>query len=216
LLRFRRTPATASPVSEQSDDETLLFAAQGGDLDAYNILVARHQRAVFNLCYRILGSTAEAEDATQDTFLKAWQAAKTFKGGVVRPWLFRIATNRCYDALRSSARHPTDSLSGDDDGADTAIPDSDTMVNPLAQVEQRELSVLLQAALDLLPSDQRVAVILCDVQRFTYDEASQITGAPAGTMKSRAFRGRERLRQILRAQPETRELFADQGRFSNE
>lgn len=216
MLRFRR-PAPAEPaVSENSDDETLMLAAQTGNLDAYNILVVRHQRAVFNLCLRILGSVAEAEDATQDTFLKAWQAAASFKGGVVRPWLFRIATNRCYDALRSSARHPTGSLSGDEDEADTAIPDPDDLVNPLAQAERHETSAMLQEALDRLPADQRIAVILCDVQRFSYEEASQITGAPAGTVKSRAFRGRERLRQILKAQPETRELLSGPGRSSNE
>ncbi|CAN5739176.1 sigma-70 family RNA polymerase sigma factor [soil metagenome] len=216
MLRFRR-PATTEPSTVQTaDDETLMLSAQGGDLDAYNMLVIRHQRAVFNVCYRILGSTAEAEDAAQDTFLKAWQAAKSFKGGVVRPWLFRIATNRCYDVLRSSARHPTDSLSGDEDHLDQDLPDSDELVNPLMQVERRETSVLLQEALDRLSADQRIAVILCDVQRFSYEEASQIIGVPPGTVKSRAFRGRERLRQSLGSDPESRELLAGEGRFSNE
>jgi len=191
-------------------------AAQGGDLAAYNMLVVRHQRAVFNVCYRIMGSTPGAEDATQDTFLKAWQAAKSFKGGVVRPWLFRIATNRCYDLLRSTARRPADSLSGDEEQPETDLPDSDDLVNPQVQVERRETSVLLQEALDRLPADQRIAVVLCDVQRFSYEEASQIIGVPLGTGKSRAFRGRERLRQSLSTDPRTRELLAGQGRFTNE
>jgi RNA polymerase sigma-70 factor (ECF subfamily) len=216
LLRFRRSAPAAPAISIDSDDETLLFAAQKGNLDAYNLLVVRHQRSVFNVCYRILGSTAEAEDATQDTFLKAWQAATSFKGGVVRPWLFRIATNRCYDMLRSSARRPADSLTGDDDQMDIDPPDTDDLVNPLAQAERSETSELLQRLLDALPADQRIAVILCDVQRFSYEEASQITGVPAGTVKSRAFRGRERLRQALRDNPETRELLSGEGRFSNE
>jgi len=216
LLRFRRTDSAQPTVSEHLDDETLMTAAQGGDLAAYNLLVVRHQRAVFNVCYRILGSAPEAEDATQDTFLKAWQAAKSFKGGVVRPWLFRIATNRCYDVLRSAARHPADSLSGGEDQPATDLPDSDDLVNPLAQVERKETSVLLQDALDRLPPDQRIAVILCDIQRFSYEEASQIIGAPSGTVKSRAFRGRERLRQLLSADQRTRELLAGPGRFSNE
>jgi RNA polymerase sigma-70 factor (ECF subfamily) len=216
VLRFRRPAPTTSAVSEDTDDETLIFAAQKGDLDAYNLLVHRHQRSVFNVCYRILGSTAEAEDATQDTFLKAWQAVKSFKGGVVRPWLFRIATNRCYDMLRSSARRPTDSLTGDGDSQDIDPADADDLVNPLIQAERHETSEFLQPFLDALPADQRIAVILCDVQRFSYEEASQILGVPAGTVKSRAFRGRERLRQALTANPETRELLAAEGRFSNE
>jgi RNA polymerase sigma-70 factor (ECF subfamily) len=216
LLRFRRPASPERTLSGDSDDESLLFAAQKGDLEAYNLLVVRHQRSVFNVCYRILGSTSEAEDAAQDTFLKAWQAAKSFKGGVVRPWLFRIATNRCYDVLRSRARHPTDSLTGDDDRQDLDPADADDLVNPLVQVERRETSALLQTSLDALHPDQRIAVILCDVQRFSYEEASQILGVPAGTVKSRAFRGRERLRQALLDNPETRELLTGEGRFSNE
>ncbi len=193
-----------------------MLSAKQGSLASFNVLVERHQRAVFKLSCRWFGSTQEAEDATQDTFLKAWQAASSFHGGVVRPWFMRIATNRCYDRLRSLARHPTDSLTDDENNAESPIPDPDELLNPQAQVERQELANVLQAALDALPSDQRIAVILCDVQRYSYEEAAQITGVPVGTVKSRAFRGRERLRNYLQAQPETGELLSGFGRFSDE
>jgi RNA polymerase sigma-70 factor (ECF subfamily) len=216
VLRSRRSTSQSGEVDQSSGDEELVRAAQGGNLQAYNILVTRHERSVFNLCYRMLGSTAEAEDAAQDTFLKAWQAIASFKGGVVRPWLLKIATNRCYDRLRSLSRQPVDPLSGDDDTSELAIPDPDASLDPQMRAERLELSQVLQQALDALPPDQRVAVILCDVHRYSYEEAAEIAGIPAGTIKSRASRGRERLRLHLRQQPETRELLRSFGRFSDE
>src|SRR5688500_6570333 len=87
-------------------DERPVRGAQQGDLDAFNVLVMRHERAVFNVCLRLLRDVSTAEDATQDAFVKAWTAIDSFRGGQVRSWLLRIATNRSYDILRARGRRP--------------------------------------------------------------------------------------------------------------
>lgn len=209
MRRFWQKADFQADSDRATDDESLLLAAAQGNLNAFNELVMRHERVVYNLCYRMLGTAQEAEDATQDTFLKAWQAAKSFRGGVVRPWLMRIATNRCYDKLRSRTRYPVDSLATDEDGSiEIPLIDPDNNADPVARYEALELSESLQACLDQLQPDQRIAVLLCDVHKYSYDEAATILGVPIGTVKSRAFRGRERLRDILSSNPHTRELIS--------
>src|SRR5690554_4190660 len=91
-------------------DEHLIQQAQTGNLEAFNELVVRHERAVYGVCLRLLRDAAQAEDATQDAFIRAWNAIDSFRGGLVRPWLLRIATNRAYDLLRAKARRPAQSL----------------------------------------------------------------------------------------------------------
>jgi hypothetical protein len=83
--------------AEVRDDEVLVRAAQAGDLEAFNLLVQRHERPVFNVALRLLRDVGLAEDATQDTFIRAWQNIRTFQTGSVRSWLYKIATNRSYD-----------------------------------------------------------------------------------------------------------------------
>ncbi len=212
----RRQKQTDLPrFDESADDDSLIAAAQAGRVDAYNLLVVRYERSVYNLTYRMMGNVADAEDIAQDTFLKAWQAIDSFKGGVFRPWLLRIATNRCYDRLRSLSRNPVWSLTIEEDESELDIPDEDGN-DPVAISERLDLSEALQQALDALPADQRLAVILCDIQHYSYDEAAAIAGVPAGTIKSRVSRGRERLRRLLRERTEIRELVQAPGRFSGE
>lgn len=213
---LRRQKKAALPIfDESSDDDSLVAAAQAGRVDAFNLLVIRHERPVYNVTYRMMGNTAEAEDITQDTFLKAWQAIDSFKGGVFRPWLLRIATNRCYDRLRALSRHPVGSLTGEDDDPDIDLPDEGGN-DPVAISERLDLSEALQQALDALQADQRLAIVLCDVQHYSYEDAAAIAGVPAGTIKSRVSRGRERLRRLLRERKEIRELVQAPGRFSGE
>ena len=90
------------------DDDALVRASQAGDLEAFNLLVLRHERPVFNVALRLLRDVGLAEDATQDTFIRAWQNIRTFQTGSVRSWLYKIATNRSYDMLRASARRPAE------------------------------------------------------------------------------------------------------------
>ncbi|MCO5220085.1 MAG: sigma-70 family RNA polymerase sigma factor [Thermomicrobiales bacterium] len=212
---FRRgknaNPPT-DPAAQQ--DERLIFAAARGDLDAFNKLVVLHERSVLNLCWRMLGSQHEAEDASQDTFIKAWTNAKSFKGGAVRPWLLRIATNTCYDVLRSKGRRPASSLDAIEFETE---PDWSTQSNPVDPVqfaETGDLGRMLEAALSQIPDEQRLAVTLCDIQGLPLAEAAQVMDISLGTVKSRLFRGRAKLRDLLTASPAGRELLLRGDRFS--
>jgi RNA polymerase sigma-70 factor, ECF subfamily len=208
-------PAASTP--EPIDDEALIRAAQDGDLTAFNALVTRHQRAVFSVCLRLLRDVQIAEDATQDTFVRAWQAIDTFRGGLARPWLLRIATNRAYDLLRARARRPADSL----DAELYEVEPDWTSQAPAAEdpeifAARTELSGELETALGRLPEDQRLAIILADVQGYGYEEIASITGVAVGTVKSRISRGRARLRVILNEDERSRELFARYVRLSSQ
>ena len=203
-----------APPDAAAIDERLLRAAGGGDLDAFNTLVTRHERAVFSVCLRLLRDVAAAEDAAQDTFVKAWQAAGSFRGGLVRPWLLRIATNRCYDILRASNRRPATSLDAELFEVEPIWSSQSTHdESPDGFALRGELAVHLERALATLPDDQRLAVLLSDVQGCDYDEIAQITGAALGTVKSRLSRARARLRQALRDDPDAGELFERFGRL---
>lgn len=180
------------------DDEGLVTAAQAGSLDAFNTLVARYERPAYGLAYRLLGDRASAEDVTQESFLAAWSNLASYRGGVFKAWLLRIVANRCYDELRRRQRHPSDSLDN--------LP-----VEPVAEwttrapaetpddfALRRELSRYLQAGIEHLPPDQRLTLVLSDVQGHSYEEIAAITGANLGTVKSRLSRARARLRDELR------------------
>lgn len=190
------------------DDEALVRAAQAGDLEAFNILVERHERPVFNVALRLLRDVGLAEDATQDAFVRAWQNIGTFQTGSVRSWLYKIATNRAYDMLRASARRPAASLEAEPveieptwtaGGAGEESPDAHAL--------RRELSIYLERALAALPEDQRMVVLLVDVQGMDYHEVAETLGIALGTVKSRLSRARARIRLALMDDEPARELF---------
>lgn len=186
----------------EAADERLISLSKDGSLEAFNSLVERHQRAIFNLCYRLLGERQAAEDATQEAFLSAYRALASFAGGNVRSWLLRIAANESKDELRRRKRKDAGSLDQifDRVGAPLEAPDPSAGAETL--YEQKELNEGLQAALLTLPMDQRQAIVLCDLQGYRYEEIAGMTGASIGTVKSRIHRGRERLRQALSEHPE--------------
>jgi RNA polymerase sigma-70 factor (ECF subfamily) len=197
-----------APGAENRHDERLVRAAQAGDLPSFNALVTRHERAVFAVCYRVLRDVEAAEDATQDTFVKAWSSLSSFRGGLVRPWLLRIATNRCLDLLRARGRRPADSLDAQTVEVEPRwTSQTASGEHPEAFAARSELSGALERALDRLPEDQRVVTILADIHGHSYEEIAQITGVAVGTVKSRISRSRSRLREILTADPASRELF---------
>jgi RNA polymerase sigma-70 factor (ECF subfamily) len=165
----------------------------------------------------MLRDVASAEDATQETFLKAWTAIETFRGGLVRPWLLRIATNRCYDLLRARGRRPADSLDAEPfESEPTWTSQTAGGEHPEVFAARAELSVHLERALATLPDDQRLVVVLSDVQGHSYDEIAAIAGVAVGTVKSRLSRARSRLREALREDPAARELFERFARFSED
>jgi RNA polymerase sigma-70 factor (ECF subfamily) len=191
-----RDASTAPDLAEAA----FLRGALDGDLDAFNGLVELHQRAVFNLCLRMVGSPAAAEDAAQDAFLSAYRNIRTFRGQRFRPWLMRIAANACIDELRRRARRPALSLDTPPPGSDEPPDVADTAPGPEAEALRAEQQATVQAALLRLPEDQRLAVVLCDMQGYAYEEIAEAMRVSIGTVKSRIARGRAKLRAILLAE----------------
>ena len=149
----------------------------------------------------MLASSQTAEDVAQDVFLAAYRRIDTYRGGVFRAWLLRIAANACTDELRRRQRRPQVSLDEVPvNGPALDLPDESE--SPEDAVLRGELNQYIQAGLMALPPDQRAAIVLCDVQGLTYDEVSESLRISLGTVKSRLSRGRTRLRQILLQQRE--------------
>src|SRR5581483_11140026 len=201
LLESRHSMAE-SPSRALSDappavDDDLVARAREGDLDAFNQIVALHQRLVFNLCLRMLGDGAAAEDATQEAFLSAYRNIRSLRGDRVRPWLLRIAANACTDELRRRARRPALSLDAPLPGGNDPPDLPDAAAGPEAEALRGEQRARVQQALLTLPHDQRMAVVLCDVQGLAYEEIAEAMRTSVGTVKSRIARGREKLRREL-------------------
>jgi RNA polymerase sigma-70 factor (ECF subfamily) len=197
------------------DEAALIAAAKKGNLDSFNTLVLAYQNQVFNLAYRIMGDGASAADATQEAFISAWRHIRDYRGGVFKSWLLRIVTNACYDELRRVKRRPASSLEAlyvEDPTPDAALPPSQ-LESPEAYTQRRELNRAIQAGIAQLPPDQRIVLVLSDVQGMRYDEIADVTGANLGTVKSRLSRARARLRDLLW---EKRELLPVEYRLNNE
>ena len=194
----------AAPLDEQE----LVERSRAGDLDAFNSIVVAYQDRVYSLCLRMLGSPQAAEDAAQDAFLSAYRNAGRMRGQNLRAWLFRIAANVCIDEIRRRRRRPQLSLETPAPDSDDARPLDvpDPSAGPESLALRGELGEALQQELLGLPPDQRLAVILCDVEGLSYDEIAATMESTVGTVKSRISRGRARLRESLRARPE---LFGD-------
>jgi len=196
------------------DEAELIRRSQQGELDAFNRIVACYQDQVYNLCLRMLGSPQSAEDAAQEAFISAFRSIKRVRGGSLRAWLLRIASNACIDELRRLRRRPQQSLdapSGDDDGS-PALQIADAGEGPEQALIRGELRQALQAELLELPHDQRLAIVLCDVEGLSYDEIAATMECSVGTVKSRISRARMKLRARLQGRPE---LFGELVRHKN-
>jgi len=181
------------------DEATLIAAARQGDTQAFDQLVRLYQGIIYNLAYRILGDEEAASDATQDTFLSAYRAIGKFRGGSFKGWLLRIITNTCYDQLRRKKRQPTTSLEAV--YLESAPPWAEDE-EPEEHALRQELGRIIQRGLSTLPPEQRIALILSDIQGLSYQEIAEATGTSLGTVKSRLSRGRASLRDYLLAQGE--------------
>jgi RNA polymerase sigma-70 factor (ECF subfamily) len=182
----------------------LVRRAATGDLDAFNRIVDVYQDGVYALCVRILGDRHTAEDATQETFISAYRAISRFEGANLKAWLYRIAVNQCRDELRRRRRKgqavSIDVPFEDDEESRLDVPDASAGAPEI--LEQRELGAALNALLLMLPVEQREVVVLVDVHGYPYEEVAAMTGTSIGTVKSRIFRGREKLRALISARPE--------------
>jgi RNA polymerase sigma-70 factor, ECF subfamily len=189
----------------REDEMLLINLSQKGDVNAFNQLVLNYQQTTYNVVLRMLGDRDAAADVTQDTFIAAFRAIQSFRGGPsFRAWLLRIASNQACDYWRRTNRHPQDSLDTimDEDelhdaGLLSALIAPEQAANPEEFLLNQELQELLQKGIQELPLDQRVAIILCDVQGLSYEEIATSTQTSLGTVRSRIARGRKRLRDYL-------------------
>jgi len=182
-----------------SEEERWVRAAQRGDVSAFNSLVDAYQTAAYTVALRTLGHPDDAADATQEAFISAFRAISTFRGASFKAWLTRIVVNACYDLRRYDRRRPVTSLDGlvEDAGegswADERAPD------PEAVLMSSETRLAIERALEALPEEQRLTLVLVDMQGFSYEEAAEALGCAVGTVRSRLARGRARARDELRA-----------------
>ena len=185
------------------DETSLIAAAQQGRMDAFNELVLAYQQQVYNLAYRILGDPASAADAAQEAFISAFQSLARFRGGSFKSYLMRIVTNGCYDELRRHKRRPTTSFEDFGEADEEANP---ALINgherPEEYAERQEMAHVIQVGIETLPPDQRIALVLSDVQGLSYQEIAEVTDVSLGTVKSRLARARGKLRDYLRTHGE--------------
>jgi RNA polymerase sigma-70 factor (ECF subfamily) len=189
----------------REDEIQLIVRCQQGDVNAFNQLVLHYQQTVYNVILRMLGDRETAADITQDTFIAALRAISSFRpGSSFRAWLLRIAANQACDHWRRTHRHMQESLDSLTDeeepraaGILSTLVATGDQVNPEESLLTRELQELIARGLQTLPLEQRVAVVLCDLQGLSYEEIAATTGATLGTVRSRIARGRMRLRNYL-------------------
>jgi RNA polymerase sigma-70 factor (ECF subfamily) len=193
---------TLAPLTES--DSELLRRCRAGDQAAWGELVARHTRKVFGLAYRFVGRVDEAEDLTQETFVKVYQNLGRYRDtdGSFPTWLMTVARNQAIDQYR---RRKEERLRRTDEpeGMDSL---SSPEEGPLRKLEREERVQLVRRGLRTLPADLREPLILCDLEGLPYDEAAAILQVPLGTVKSRINRGRlELAKRLMRRRTEMEE-----------
>jgi len=188
-----------SPVAQPLTPDSLIEQCLTGDQAAWELIVRQNWRKVFNVAYKFVGRHDEAEDLTQDIFLKIFKALASFdRRANFQTWIISISRNLCIDHYRS-VRKERQTIAREVDAGDLQPVSSDR--GPYAAAEHQDLRVLLREALQILPASLRTAVVLRDLQELSYQEIADRLGLPEGTVKSRINRGRlELARQLKRLQ----------------
>ena len=181
-------------------EQTLIEQSRAGDLDSFNAIVEMYQGQVYAVALRMVRDAALAEDLAQEAFISAYRNLNQYRGGSFKSWLLRIARNATLDALRKSQRRPAESLD------ENIIAFEAELVSPEATPAEAALNTELgdhikEVMADLHP-DQRMALVLIDVESFSYEEAARTMAVSIGTVKSRLSRARGRMREALLADPE--------------
>ena len=185
------------PAASPDAVETLIQRCLQGDQHAWDLIVRQYWRKVFNVAYKFVGKHDEAEDLTQDIFLKIFRSLDTFdRRANFQTWLISVSRNLCIDHYRS-VRKERETI---DRGVDASeLSPAAPEPGPIAALEQRDRVVLLRQAMSALPETLRTAVLLRDIQELSYQEIADKLRLPEGTVKSRINRGRTELaRQIRR------------------
>jgi RNA polymerase sigma-70 factor (ECF subfamily) len=185
-----------------AEDRDLVLRAQRGDVEAFGELVRRYQSAVFNVAYRMVGNRSDAEDAAQETFLKAFRAIERFDSErPLAPWLKRIATNHCLNWLQSSRMKTTNVVTDMHyPGQEADTMDRYAQAKPLPEqtIIRRETAEQIRAAILELPPHYRAVIELRHFQNLSYDEMADTLERPLSSVKSDLHRARQQLAEKLK------------------
>lgn len=193
MTSSERTPDAPSPQDPEELTGTAAFDAGQGDMPGWGELVAEHADSVYRLAFRLSGNPHDAEDLTQETFMRVFRSLKKYQPGTFEGWLHRITTNLFLDMVRHRGKIRMEALPEDYE----RVPGNE--MTPEQAFNVANLDPALQEALDKLGPDFRVAVVLCDVVGMTYDEIADTLGVKMGTVRSRIHRGRSQLRESIEA-----------------
>ena len=207
MYEFPNSPNTHRPVgagtahtgevgsAAEAEVATAAFDRSGdkADLPTWNRIVADHGDRVYRLAFRLTGNAQDAEDLTQDAFIRVFKSLDRYKPGTFEGWMHRIVTNLFLDQVRRKARIRMDALPEDQERLASGHN------GPEQVVVGETFDPVLQRALDNLPPDYRAAVVLCDIEDLTYEQVGRILGIKMGTVRSRIHRGRAALRSDLAA-----------------
>lgn len=198
-------------MAEREADLQLVERVQAGDREAFSLLVVKYQRKLLRLVMRFVRDAAEAEDVTQEAFVKAYRALPNFRGeSAFYTWLYRIGVNTAKNWLVTNGRRmPTVTDVIDEDGESVEdgglLRDDET---PEQILLSKEIGVTVNAAMDALPEDLRAAISLREIEGLSYEEIALVMDCPIGTVRSRIFRARDaiaaKLRPLLDTAPDRR------------
>jgi RNA polymerase sigma-70 factor (ECF subfamily) len=185
------------PPDASETIETLIQRCLAGDQLAWEAIVRQYRRKVFNVAYKFVGRHDEAEDLTQDIFLKVFKSLDTFdRRANFQTWLISVSRNLCIDHYRS-VRKERETIDRDVDSTEVTPPSVGTP-SQIAALEQRDRVELLREAMAALPATLRTAVLMRDIQECSYHEIARALKLPEGTVKSRINRGRTELARQIR------------------
>jgi RNA polymerase sigma-70 factor, ECF subfamily len=190
----------ASALSWGGNEAELVTELQAGSETAFDWLVNHYHAPVYNLILGMLGDTADAADAAQEVFLKAFKGIHNFRqGSSLKTWLYRIAIREALNSRRWFKRHLQKNVSIDVENEEgyNAIDLEDLSATPFDQLAAQEIQVAVQGALQQVPEVFRGAVILRDLEGLSYEEVAEVLDVSVGTVKSRILRGRRALKEIL-------------------
>lgn len=202
VFKTAATPSVTEPAStpEANDEPLLIDRARSGDLEAYDELIRRHQERIYGTVYHMTSNHEDANDLTQETFIKAFQALKSFKGGSsFYTWIYRIAVNKTINFLKLRKNRASMSLNDLDFNAEND-PDLVALVSdktPRRDAGLTELQEKLNEAMGKLSDVHRLVVTLHDVQGVPHEEIAQIMECNVGTVRSRLFYARQQLQGYL-------------------
>ncbi|MEW6087012.1 MAG: sigma-70 family RNA polymerase sigma factor [bacterium] len=194
----------SNPGNQIDNDESLIERIMSGDKLAFDILVPRYKDKIFNLCYRFSGDYTEADDLTQETFIKVYLSVKHFRfESSFSTWIYRIAINVCKNRINSLPyrfKRLTNSLSGSKDTEREGLMNdvADNSPAPDCEFEEKERKKIIQKAINKLPKDQMKMIILRDIEGLSYEEIAGITRCNLGTVKSKLARARFSLKEKLK------------------